>query len=244
MQLESVWVHGMRRFGGDTPTRLRLDSPLVCLIGANEVGKSTILDALELAHDESTDEDDEWLAVPAAELTRQETIEEDRLLVRLRYRLGAEERELLAGLSSAARLREVRWLEIKKHASGALIRVLEPVPTRDKAARHALGERLAVELKDPDGVLGDRAEGTAVAENTVKGLVDVLRGNSMYVAAGQRSRLQELANFLEEEERSPKLVEEIRAVVESEEEEHPQRRGPRGAARANSPVRAFRAIRP
>lgn len=216
-----MWVHGMRRFGGDTPTRLRLDSPLVCLIGANEVGKSTILDALELAHSEETSEDGEWQPVAASELTRKETIASDRLLVRLRYRLSDEEHAILKHLGGAERLRDVRWLEIKKFANGKFERVLDPIPTRDKAARHALSKRLEKELQDPDGALGDRAEGTAVAEETIKSLASVLAGNNMYIGVSHRSNLRDLGNFLEEEERSPKLVAEIRAVLESEEEDHP-----------------------
>jgi hypothetical protein len=221
MQLESMWVHGMRRFGGSVPTRLRLDSPLVCLIGANEVGKSTILDALELAHNEETDDDGEWRPVPAAELTRKEAIESNRLLVRLRYRLSKEERAMLGELGSAGRLRTVRWLEVKKFANGAVEHALDPIPTRDKTSRHGLAERLEKELEDTDGVLGDRAEGTAVAEETVKGLASVLSGNNMYISEGYLSRLRELAAFLEKEERDQKLVAEMRGVLESEEKTHP-----------------------
>lgn len=89
MQLESMWVHGMRRFGGDAPTRLRLDAPLVCLIGANEVGKSTLLDALELVQQVPNEETEALPAVPASDWTRGENLPGDRAIVRLRYRLGA-----------------------------------------------------------------------------------------------------------------------------------------------------------
>jgi hypothetical protein len=154
-------VHGVRRFGGPEPTRLRLDSPLVCLIGANEVGKSTILDALELAHRQDNDDEGEGevIAVPAAELTRGQTITGDRELVRLRYRLSKEERGRLKLLDAGPRLREVRWFEVKKFADGTVERLLSPTPTRDKRARHALGRRLQEELDDPDGVLGTAPRG-------------------------------------------------------------------------------------
>jgi predicted ATP-dependent endonuclease of OLD family len=49
MCLTDCWIHGLRRFGGDRPHRVRFDAKLVCFIGANEAGKSTILDALEMA---------------------------------------------------------------------------------------------------------------------------------------------------------------------------------------------------
>jgi hypothetical protein len=225
MQLESMWVHGVRRFGGPEPIRLRLDSPLVCLIGANEVGKSTILDALELAHRQDIDDEGEVIAVPASELTRGQTIEGDRELVRLRYRLSKEERGRLKQLDAGLRLREVRWFEIKKFADGTVERLLWPTPTRDKRARHALGRRLQEELDDSDGVLGDRAEGTPVAEETVRRLALVFSDNDIYISPARLSELRELADFLEVEERSPKLVAEMRAALEAEEEAHPHDQG-------------------
>jgi hypothetical protein len=221
MQLESLWVHGMRRFGGELPTRLRLDSRLVCLIGANEVGKSTILDALELGHNEEKDDEGEWIETSPSLLTRGEAIDSDRMLVRLRYRLDEGEKQMLSELHSGDRLRKVQWLEVTKKANGALECLLDPVPARDKTFRHALGRRLSEELGDPEGVLGDQAEGTPVAKETVKALAAALNGNSMYIGAGHLSNLLELGNFLEEEERSPQLVAEIRNVTEQEEQPHP-----------------------
>ena len=49
MELSDAWIHGLRRFGGEAPHRVRLDTKLICLTGANESGKSTVLDAMEIA---------------------------------------------------------------------------------------------------------------------------------------------------------------------------------------------------
>jgi len=68
MRLESMWLHGFRRFGGGQPTRVRLDSALVCLIGANEVGKSTLLDALKIAGDSESIDRAEWTRVTSVEV--------------------------------------------------------------------------------------------------------------------------------------------------------------------------------
>lgn len=215
----------MRPWNGTRATRLRLDGPLVCLIGANEVGKSTILDALELAHRQDIDDEGEVIAVPASELTRGQTIGADRELVRLRYRLTREERGRLKELDAGARLREVRWFEIKKFANGTVERMLSPTPTRDKRARHALGRRLQEELDDPEGVLGDRAEGTPVDEERVRRLASVFGDNDIYISPARLSELRELADFLETEERSPRLVAEMRAVLAAEDEAHPHDQG-------------------
>src|SRR5436305_3918777 len=111
MRLESMWVHGMRRFGGESPTRLRLDAPLICLIGANEVGKSTLLDALELVQQAPDEETEALPAVPASDWTRGEDLPSDRAIVRLRYRLDADDEQLLSELETANRLDGVHWLE-------------------------------------------------------------------------------------------------------------------------------------
>ena len=62
--LTDCWIHGLRRFGGKDPHRVRIDAKLVCLIGANEAGKSTILDALEFVQGPE--------AMPSADRTRGE----------------------------------------------------------------------------------------------------------------------------------------------------------------------------
>jgi len=77
MKLESVWVDGFRRFGGGDPVRLRVDSPLVCLVGANEVGKSTLLDALSLFEQEPN-QDGDLPPVPHNEWTRGENLDDAR----------------------------------------------------------------------------------------------------------------------------------------------------------------------
>ncbi len=165
------------------------------------------------------------IAVPASELTRGQTIGADRELVRLRYRLTREERGRLKELDAGARLREVRWFEIKKFANGTVERMLSPTPTRDKRARHALGRRLQEELDDPEGVLGDRAEGTPVDEERVRRLASVFGDNDIYISPARLSELRELADFLETEERSPRLVAEMRAVLAAEDEAHPHDQG-------------------
>ncbi|KAA0274272.1 MAG: hypothetical protein EDQ89_02440 [Acidobacteria bacterium] len=69
MRLTDAWIHGLRRFGGESPHRVRVDTKLVCLIGANESGKSTVLDALEIAHGDA--------GVPGPDRTRRQGIPDD-----------------------------------------------------------------------------------------------------------------------------------------------------------------------
>jgi AAA domain len=88
MWLTDAWIHGLRRFGGEQRHRVRFDGKLICLIGANEAGKSTVLDALEIAH---TTRD-----FTQSDRTRGEQLPADREVVHLRYRIDAERILLLA----------------------------------------------------------------------------------------------------------------------------------------------------
>ena len=80
MRLADAWIHGIRRFGGDRPHRLRIDTKLVCLIGANEAGKSTALDALSMARHGG--------AVEPQDRSRRQQVPDDRDAVRLKLSTG------------------------------------------------------------------------------------------------------------------------------------------------------------
>jgi energy-coupling factor transporter ATP-binding protein EcfA2 len=219
MQLESMWVHGIRRFGGETPTRLRLDAPLICLIGANEVGKSTLLDALELVQQESDQETEVMPAVPASDWTRGENLPGDRAIVRLRYRLNASDLKVLSELETADRLGDVRWLEQTKLVDGSLVTEVIPQPTRDKARRHKLGELIEKARDAEDNFLAQVHEDTPAAPTALDQIVEDLGSSHYYI---NRDRLIELADFLEAEDQSPGIMEKLRKVAELENIDHPR----------------------
>ncbi len=219
MQLESMWVHGMRRFGGETPTRLRLDAPLICLIGANEVGKSTLLDALELVQQTPDEESEDLPAVPASDWTRGESLPSDRVIVRLRYRLGAEDLRLLSELETADRLGDVRWLEQTKLVDGSVVTEVMPKPTRDRTDRHKLGE-LIEKARDVEGnFLAQVHEDTPAAPATLDQIVEDLGSSHYYI---NRNRLSELADFLDAEGQHPGIAQKLRKVEELEAIAHPR----------------------
>jgi ATPase subunit of ABC transporter with duplicated ATPase domains len=61
------------------PTVCGLDSRLICLIGANEVGKSTLLDALELGYPDPNEDEDDPPRVGSLERTRDESVPDNRV---------------------------------------------------------------------------------------------------------------------------------------------------------------------
>ena len=214
-----MWVHGLRRFGGEKPTRLRLDAPLVCLIGANEVGKSTLLDALEMAPGHF-DEEEEWIPVDPTEWTRGEKLPEDREIVRLRYRLDKEERKLLRSLESGKQLREARWLEQVLQVNGVSYISLKPAPKRDKEARWALGKTLRSAIESDDWPSEEQTEGTIASPPTVGELVEALESDRPSIT-NQLSNLEALADQMEEDGWTEGLVQRLRDVQELESREHP-----------------------
>lgn len=135
MRLADAWIHGLRRFGGDRPHRVRFDTKLVCLIGANEAGKSTILNAVEIGVSPDP--------VEPTDRTRREHVPDDREVVRLRYRLDAADREALATVGgSATDPKATHWYDLIKRADGSSRSVIEPELARDLRLRTTVGERL------------------------------------------------------------------------------------------------------
>ncbi len=217
-----MWVHGFRRFGGPSPTKLRLDAPLVCLVGANEVGKSTLLDALELGYSEPGNDPAEAPPVDTLARTRSEEISSDRDIVRLRYRLDDVERELLALLHGAAQLTEVRWLERIKKASGAISTELVPTPARNKQPRKALAAAINAALAAESWPPPDELQGTAADPATLAALIERLESTSRYVPPSELEQLLAFAAFLDDRVGAGELAEQIKKVVELERLPHPR----------------------
>ncbi len=223
MRLEAMWVHGLRRFGGEVPVKLRLDSPIVCLIGANEVGKSTLLDALEMVTGK-TDEDGEWVAVDPAEWTRGEKLEDDHVIVRQRYRLDDAERKLLRELAGGAQMKQVRWLDRYLRAGGTSFAWLEPTPVRDTGPRQALAETLVKTIESPRWPAAEQAEGTPAAQETMSALIDALE-SERWTIKDQLGALSALADHLEAEEWGEDLIAHVRELHEIESRQHPRYEG-------------------
>lgn len=121
MRLYSITLKGYKRFAD---AWMNLDGKVVAIVGPNEAGKSSILDALLLLNDDQ--------AVPATALTRGESYGGDHEVAWARFRLSAEERAL-APLPLAAD--QGIWLMVAKTVAGPRRFRLEPAATRDRSAR-------------------------------------------------------------------------------------------------------------
>jgi hypothetical protein len=117
-----------RRFADGT---INLDSKMVAILGPNESGKSSILDALALFNDQNR--------VPTVHLRRNTSQADGRVVAELTYRLTDDER---ADVPYEVPDSAVLWLKIKKRVGGTLEAELHPPPARPKASRIAAVEAL------------------------------------------------------------------------------------------------------
>lgn len=140
MWLTDCWIHGLRRFGGNDEHRVRIDAKMVCLIGANEAGKSTVLDALEFARQAE--------AIPPAARSRGESVVDDRTIVRLQYRVDDADRAALASIvRDADGPQEVQWFTVEKQAGAGYNYYALPELIRDRAPRRSLHTKLVEHVR-------------------------------------------------------------------------------------------------
>jgi energy-coupling factor transporter ATP-binding protein EcfA2 len=216
--LTDAWIHGFRRFGGETRHRVRFDAKLVCLIGANEAGKSTVLDALEFAQ--------EGGEFQLADRTRGEALPSDRRVVELRFRLDDADR---AAVSTVPRdpggPQEVRWFTVARTASGERLAYAEPELVRDRARRGAMRSVLAERSTTwwPVEPVGDGENDEAAAEEApafapdrgrVDGVVETLARDDSTLPETLPDDLRALAG--EVEPRDGGLAAELRELADLE----------------------------
>jgi energy-coupling factor transporter ATP-binding protein EcfA2 len=214
MELSDAWIHGLRRFGGEQPHRVRFDTKLVCLTGANESGKSTVLDAMEIAHRDA--------AVEAQNRTRREEVPDEREIVRLRYRLDDQDRAALRAISTSTDLESVRWFEVIRNANGGRSLVLSPPLQRNRAGREPMLEKIRAEMERwwPSNLPEEEYDEIFRPErDRVERLSATLGADTESLADEVVDDLRELSEELIDED--PDLAEGLRQLAEHEGMAHP-----------------------
>ena len=124
-----------RRFVDAT---INVDSKMVAILGPNESGKSSLLDALDLFNDQNR--------VPPTHLRRGTDPSDDRPVAELLYRLTEEERGLIPYEVPNS---DALWLRIIKQVGGTLTAGLHPGPARPLEARFAAVSALQKAIASP-----------------------------------------------------------------------------------------------
>lgn len=116
MNLQSIKVSGFKRF--NKVGNLSLNSKLVALLGANEAGKSSVLQALKLLENNN--------AINPNDISRHDS---DETMIEARYFLSKEDLESID-------VKTFSWFTVKKPVSGKLEYILSPrLPFRDITLR-------------------------------------------------------------------------------------------------------------
>jgi predicted ATP-dependent endonuclease of OLD family len=202
MRLISVDIRGYKRFADHVT--LKVDGDVTALVGPNEAGKTTILDALLQMND------DEPFA--ASEITRGFKPHDDDFIVRLDFLLDDEDRSALADIAEAA---DVRWYHLSKAANGRYWFDFAPAVSRDKKNRARIASVLKKAAGNPalhTGLFSSDEELTA--EDAVE-LARELATTDGELEAALITRLRALATILEEADltKRPKYLQQLPAAL-------------------------------
>lgn len=137
MRLISVEIDGYKRFS--SKSKINVDGKLISIVGPNEAGKTSVLEAIRLLRDSEP--------VQYEFLSRRLDIEEGHVVVKALFLLEPDDIEHLNHLYSPSP--EHIWLEVSKRRDGQLELEMEPRPHRDIESRNQLGIDLERVLQSP-----------------------------------------------------------------------------------------------
>ncbi|HEY2335480.1 MAG TPA: AAA family ATPase [Solirubrobacterales bacterium] len=169
MRMVALRLSGYRRF--ERETTLDLTPRVISVVGPNEAGKSSLLDALEKVGDPNLERD-----FMAAEFTGRVRPDDDKTILSALFELEADDRQALAGIPGADKVRLWhRWRTADGRADNEVI----PRIGRPQAARLSLREDLKRMLASSSKPLVRYLDGTpthsggVADEDTETGETDV-----------------------------------------------------------------------
>jgi hypothetical protein len=183
LTLTRVTVNGVGRL---VDTALETPGKLLCIVGPNEAGKSTLLAAL--ADLESS------RAIPRSLWPRGKEVDESDTALVARFRLEASDFAAVSNLPTRDR---PQWLEVGKRYSGENWASIIPGLRRDPTVRTNAARRLTRFLKTQSGTnLPRSTDGDAVG-NMADAVASLLNGDSE-PTEDQLQVVDELADLLSE----------------------------------------------
>lgn len=197
MNLTWVRIHGYKRFR-DSST-IQLSARLVAIVGPNEAGKSTLLEALR--HLNSDDQ------LQPNELTRRVTIPQDRVVFEAALLLEEEDRSLLSDIHEGER---IRWFKVSKRTTGPREYAVEPRPRRDLKPRVRTVKKLKQLSRSPHAARV--VEGSErVSLDLVNELLSLLDREEETLDPATIEKIEELAQAIENEfpASSPAYIKEL-----------------------------------
>ena len=160
MDLQSVTLHGFRRFA--KPTELRTNGKLVVLLGPNEAGKTTILNAISTIGVANP--------ISKSDLSRGAQIPPDQVVISARFRLNDED-------LAAANISQPTWYILDKKASGKQTHRFDPpVPRRNTSQRKKIVSVLE-KIRSNNRLWGRLANEESIISDTFGRVIDILKSN-------------------------------------------------------------------
>lgn len=214
MRLTKVEINGYRRF--KDPTVINLDNKLIALVGPNEAGKSTILDALRRLGDEH--------AISIEERTRATAPDDDATAIQALWLL--EDADIDA-IEIPHGSQPPRWLIQRKTFAGPIHAELRPALQRDLRLRMRLLKQFDQVLASKQVRALDADEEKELTLASVQNLHKQLSGAgnddlSSEAIAGMRSVASQLESDIAEPTKYVQdFVAQLRAVADHEDAEHP-----------------------
>lgn len=206
MRLVSAYCKGYRRFLEKAD--INLDPRLVCIVGPNAAGKSSLLRALAVLTDFSVTDFDP--------VDRTRSHPNERTDVAARYELDDSDREQLEEIPEA---RNATHLNLRMSSGSSQRAVyLEPTPVRDRAPRLALARKLEALRKSVwvrDRTHQEMSDGREVTDALLERLVSELQEAVDSMSDQALADLQELASRLSTAGEGFKRVREVQAATQS-----------------------------
>ena len=199
MKLLSVELHGFRRF--KKKTKMLLDGKLIAIIGSNEAGKSSFLEALQRLNNS-----DKFITSGGnQEITRGETYSDDHIVISAIYLVEDDDRNAISHLDDSAKIRYFKW---QKKADGKYFWNALPNPTRDIRRRQSVivklqsispkvekllkGDLLSESFKEQNEII--------LTENVIENLCKLLEVKDNQLNQNTLNEINKIIVFFENEE--------------------------------------------
>jgi predicted ATP-dependent endonuclease of OLD family len=212
VRLISAQIHGFRRFADQQ--KLYLDRRLVCLVGANEVGKSSTLLALK------------WATLPDAALdqsdhSRGQGVPDDRCIVELEFRLDSNDKAVIRDLGLQGEAAKAHKFVMRKYANGVIKCALDTKMRRDRRPRASVARKLEKAAGDEHWLPETEAAETAATPARLSALQEQLAKDQESLDGHYIEELRDLAGALRRAEIQPNLAQTLEELAAHEEAPHP-----------------------